>query len=282
MLSTSNIRLIILKGLKGLVVLYIFLLGLLYIFQDNLLFHPHKKKLDFQEREFEGIRFDKYKEFYIDHSDGTTINAQLIESKFDTKGVIYFLHGNRGNISSQKIDLPHYLDRGYDVFMIDYQGYGKSEGEPTKENLQKDVILGYDYLKELYVEDSITILGHSMGSYPATFCAKERNPKQLILMAPIYSVEEIITYKFPFILIPFDFRNNLDNSKQIDSINCETHIFLSKWDHTIPFKSAIKFKNHLKEPSTLTIAHSATHNNLIGDKNVIQKLDVILGLEIKQ
>ena len=252
-------------------------IGLLFLFQDKLLFHPQKIALEYIEPKYDDLRYDPYEEFYIKHKNGITINAQLIKSNFKSKGVIYYLHGNRGNIPAQKIDLPTYLDRGYDVFMIDYQGYGKSEGKPSKKALEEDVLLGFDFLKQKYSQDSIIILGHSMGSYPATYCATKRKPKALILMAPIYKVSDILKHKIPIFIPSFNFKNNLDNSALIDAITCPAYIFIAKSDHLIPFKSSIKFKHHLNNKNTLTIAKRAGHNNMVGDKDVINKLNIILG-----
>lgn len=268
---------IIFKIAKILLLIYVIFIALLVLFQDKLLFHPQKTALEYIEPRYDGFRYDPYEEFYLKHINGTTINVQLTKSNFKSKGVIYYLHGNRGNISAQKIDLPKYLDRGYDVFMIDYQGYGKSEGKPSKIALEEDVILGFDFLNQKYSQDSILILGHSMGSFPATYCATKRNPKALILMAPIYKVSDILKYKVPLFIPPFNFRCNLDNSVLIDLITCPAHIFIAKSDHMIPFKSTIKFKQHLNDRNTLTIAKRAGHNNMIGDKAVVEKLNTILG-----
>ncbi len=49
------------------------------------------------------------------------------------KGVIYFLHENSGDLSSWGDVAPHFLDNNYDVFMIDYPGFGKSTGKIRNE-----------------------------------------------------------------------------------------------------------------------------------------------------
>lgn len=256
---------------------YLLLIGGLYLFQDNLMFHPLKLVVDFKEPTLDGQQNHTYKEYFLDHPSGITINAQLIKSKSTAKRVIYYLHGNRGAIFSQKIDIPFYLDRGYDVFMIDYQGYGKSEGTPSIAALEADVILGYDFLTTLYEEKEIVVLGHSLGSIPAIHCGIRKQPKFILLITPIYKVEELIKCKFPFIWIPFDFRNNVDNSIKLDAIDAPVHIFVSKQDHLIPFQSTIKFKDHLKNKDSFTIAKRAGHNNMLNDKAVVSHLNNLIG-----
>lgn len=269
------------RGTIFVITLYLLLIIGLYQFQEKLLYHPQKLDLDYQEKNlsqiYEDFRFDEYEDIFLEHNNGTKINAQLIPTKFERIGLVYFLHGNRGNISYQKIDIPEYLDRGYDVFMIDYQGYGKSEGEPSKIAIENDVLLGYDYIKNRFNRDEIIIVGHSMGSYAATYCATNRNPKKLILMTPIYKLKEVITCKLPFIILPFPFKNDLDNSRIIEKVKCNTEIFIAEHDHLIPFKSTVKFKKHESEKLIVNISKSGGHNNLIGSKIVQNKLNSMLG-----
>lgn len=263
----------------SIILLYSIAVGSLYLLQDKLLFHPQKLDLDYVEPNFEskGLRFNEYEEINLEHNNGIKINCQLIPTQEVRKGLVYFLHGNRGNISSQKIDIPEYLDRGYDVFMIDYQGYGKSDGKPSKSAIEKDALLGYDYISKRFKQDSIIVIGHSMGSYAASYCAVNRKPNLLILLTPIYKLKEVITCRLPFLILPFQFANNLDNSLLIDRINCPIQIFISEHDHMIPFESTRKFKKHLKANSAMTVTSNSGHNNIIGDKSIQSKLDSVLG-----
>lgn len=62
--------------------------------------------------------------------DGTTLSAWLLKTKQPRKGVIYFLHGNAENISTHIASVYWLPEQGYDVFLLDYRGFGLSEGEP--------------------------------------------------------------------------------------------------------------------------------------------------------
>jgi len=265
-------RRLITKVLPIILLLYFLLISGIYLFQDKLLFHPERISKEHIERG------DKnYEEINLQYPSGLEINSQLIKTKHKSNGVIYFLHGNRGNIASQKIDNDYYLQRGYDIYMIDYQGYGKSEGVISKKALETDAELGYNYLTKRYPSDSIIIHGHSLGSYPASYLASNKQAKFLLLSAPIYKVEDIITMKFPFIWLPFEFRTNLDNSVFIKQIKMPIHILSSKNDHMIPYESSMKFKNLLKTSDSFTEVTRGGHNSLLRDKKVIRKLDDLLG-----
>lgn len=90
---------------------------------------------------------------------------------------------------------PTYTQLGYDVFMLDYRGYGKSEGKIASEaGLHQYMQTVYDYLKRMYTEKKIVILGHSMGTGLTARLATKNHPKQLILQAPYYSVADWVYY----------------------------------------------------------------------------------------
>ena len=75
--------------------------------------------------------------------------------------------------------------------MLDYRGYGKSGSKISSEaQLHRDMQTVYDYLKKMYPENHIIILGHSMGTGLAARLASKNHPKKLILQAPYYSVAD--------------------------------------------------------------------------------------------
>jgi len=86
-----------------------------------------------------------YDDIYIDTFDGERLNAWFIPGE-DSMYTILFCHGNGGNISHRidKIEILHEL--GFDIFIFDYRGYGKSSGRPSEKGFYKDVQAAYDYL----------------------------------------------------------------------------------------------------------------------------------------
>lgn len=139
----------------------------------------------------------KYKEVNIRAKDSIMLNAILFKAD-SSKGVILYLHGNTdaldkwGNISKV------YTNLHYDLFMIDYRGYGKSGGFIKNENqFYDDVQSAYNYLKLSYPENKIIVLGYSIGNGPAAYLAANNQPKKLILQAPYYSLPDAIHHLRP-------------------------------------------------------------------------------------
>lgn len=169
----------VLKTLKTIVVLYIIACGLLYVFQERLIFFPQKLDKNYQ------FSFNQmFEEINVNTEDGILLNGLLFRAD-SSKGLIFYLHGNAGSISSWGNVAETYTDLNYDVFMLDYRGYGKSEGSiSSQKQFYQDIQTVYNELKKKYSEEDIIVLGYSIGTGLASKIASSNNPKLLVLQAP--------------------------------------------------------------------------------------------------
>jgi len=145
-----------------------------------------------------------------------------------TDTVILYLHG-------QSKHMDHYFSRAsllanlggkynYSVFMIDYRGFGMSEGESTEQGLYEDANTAIDWLKEQGADPQKTIYyGYSLGAIPSIDRAAYRTdfiPSQLIIEAPLASVENLV-HTSTIINIDPSFVTTLEfnNAEKIKSVN---------------------------------------------------------------
>jgi alpha-beta hydrolase superfamily lysophospholipase len=120
---------------------YVAICILAYFFQERIIFFPERLSPD-HEFDFDG----HHEEVFITTTGGAKLNGLLFKAP-DAKGLIFYLHGNAGSLNSWGDVAATYTRLGYDVFLLDYRGYGKSEGEVTSEDeLVQDVRDAYDYL----------------------------------------------------------------------------------------------------------------------------------------
>jgi alpha-beta hydrolase superfamily lysophospholipase len=141
----------------------------------------------------------KFEEISIKTTDNKLLNAILFEAD-SSKGVIFYLHGNAGALNTWGSVAKTYTNLNYDVFMLDYRGYGKSEGKiKGQSQIFQDIQAAYDKLKTYYSEDKIIILGFSIGTGLAAKVASTNNPRLLILQAPYYSLIDMKQRIFPII-----------------------------------------------------------------------------------
>ena len=87
-----------------------------------------------------------FEDLAIKTSDGFKLHGWLVKNNNAISTVVFF-HGNAGNIASRLEKLRLFHEAGLNVVIIDYRGYGKSEGTPTEPGLYRDAVAVYDYLK---------------------------------------------------------------------------------------------------------------------------------------
>ncbi|MES1222248.1 MAG: alpha/beta fold hydrolase, partial [Bacteroidota bacterium] len=185
-------RKIIFRWIKIILMLYGIIGIAIYYCQDYILFHPEKTAKD------HSYNFAvPHKEVNIPYNDSSNINIIQFTTEDRPKGVVLYFHGNRKNISWYAKYAPNFTKNGYEVWMMDYPGYGKSTGALTEQRL-------YDYAEQLYTlaasrfsKDSIVLYGKSMGTGIAAYIASRKNCKEVILETPYYSITSLSAHYFP-------------------------------------------------------------------------------------
>ncbi len=139
-----------------------------------------------------------YKDVWFPSYDGTRLNGWFFKGKGDVKGAVLFLHGYSENISTQARVILWLVDAGYDVFIFDYRGHGRSEGEPSIGRVHGDAAAALDELmnmKDARLDKGVFLFGQSMGGSIAVHTAANSKHKAAIravmLDAPFASFQRI-------------------------------------------------------------------------------------------
>ncbi len=113
----------------------------------------------------------KYEDVYFPARDGTRLHAWFLPAQGAAQGTILFLHGNAENISTHIMSVRWLPARGFNVFLLDYRGYGASEGEPTDAGVQEDVDASMRTLlaRPDVNPDRIVVFGQSLGGSIAIY-----------------------------------------------------------------------------------------------------------------
>jgi len=247
---------ILLKALIILAVLYILICGLLFFFQEKLIFFPQKLEKDYRFSFNQG-----FEELSITTKDNKLLNGILFKTD-SSKGLIFYLHGNAGSLSSWGNVAKTYTDLNYDVFMLDYRGYGKSEGSiDGQDQLFQDIQTVYDELKNRYPEDKIIVLGYSIGTGPAAELASVNNPRLLILQAPYYSLTDVMRHTYP-IIPTFILKYKLETYSYIKKCKMPVVIFHGNQDEVIYYGSSLKLKEGFKKQDSLITLIGQGHNGM--------------------
>lgn len=220
--------------------------------------------------------FKKYfQEYFFKVDDKTSLNGLLFHAD-SSKGLIFYLHGNAGSIDSWGNIADVYLKNKYDFFILDYRGYGKSQGNISGERqLHKDIQLVYDSIKTLYNENKIVIIGYSIGTGLAAKLASTNSPKLLILKAPYYNMPDL-AHQYIKILPGFLIRYKLKTNEYITKAKCPIIIFHGNRDEVIYFGSSEKLKKLFKQGDQLIVLEGQKHNGINENETYKKELNRIL------
>lgn len=257
-------------GIIALLSVYLVLMGILHVFQEKLIFLSEEIEASYRY----DFAFD-FEEVNLITSDNETINALHIKAE-NPKGVILFFHGNQGNLIRWGEYTSYFTQYNYDVFVLDYRGYGKSTGAFNEVNMYKDALLSYQYLKKQFSEDNIIVYGYSLGTTFAAKVASENNPKHVILEAPFYSLHHAANHKYkviPKFLLNFKFKTNT----LIPKIKNPITIFHGTDDKVTPYKGSQQlFKLISISKKELILLNKGTHHNVREFKEYTNALKSIL------
>jgi len=119
-----------------------------------------------------------FKDIYLKTPDEETLHGWHIKSIGESKGIIYFLHGNAENISTHIGSVLWLINEGYDIFALDYRGYGKSTGSPDIQGALIDINTGYNWLitQPQFQQQKLFIIGQSLGgALTLSFTSQNKN-----------------------------------------------------------------------------------------------------------
>jgi alpha-beta hydrolase superfamily lysophospholipase len=238
------------------VAIYGSLCAFFYFFQDYFFFRPemlpkhfsYKYPFPFEEHTFE-------------MEDGGVVNALHFRVP-NARGVVYYLKGNSRSLKGWGKFAKDFVSKGYDFFMIDYRGFGKSRGRRTETSLFNDAQTAYKWLSENYPEEQIVVYGRSLGSGIGARVASWNKPRLLILDSPYFSfLYQVRTYGF-WLPLRFLLRYHIRTDQFIKKVGCPVFVFHGNRDRLISHKQGKMLAELARPGSKLITIDGAGHNNL--------------------
>ncbi len=162
-------------------------------FQESLIFHPTVSDSAY-EYSFPVPTTEKWFE-----SGGIRIHSVLFQPP-ESKGVILFFHGNAGSLQEWgRVGTDLAEATGWTVWIVDYPGFGKSEGKiKSEKQLHELAQVLYGEARKTFPQAKILIYGRSVGSGLAVPLAAEQDVQGLILESPFWSLEAMAQLVYPW------------------------------------------------------------------------------------
>lgn len=230
-------------------------LGLLAWSANQMLYYPMKYPAgDWSVQQALGAE-----DVTVRGADGTKVHAWWIAapSRFAT----LHLHGNAGNITHRGLSARNIVAAGSSVLLLDYRGYGKSEGRPSEKGLYLDAEAAYDWIvAQGYAPEQILIHGESLGTAVATHLATKRKSAGLILEAPFTSAKAVAGRVIP--LIGPLLVSGYHSLGRMTDVRVPLLIVHGDRDEVIAYEFGQELFRAANEPKMFWTIPGATHNNL--------------------
>ncbi len=283
----------VLSGLGlGTIAYFVACLGLV-IGQQRLIFVP-SRQIDYTPQELEL----KYEDVWLDvlTPDGKKerLHGWWIPANLGENRVLLYLHGNGGNISHNLSPAQRFHSLGFSVFMIDYRGYGKSDGQfPSESEVYRDSQVAWDYLIQQREIDprNIIIYGHSLGGAIAIDLGV-RKPQAAGIIAEntFTSMRQMVDYRNPiYNLFPIEFilHQRFDSLSKLRLLQIPLLLIHGTSDRTVPSFMSERLFNLAEVPKKLLMVPDADHNNVAnvsGEKylETIKQFNQLIDDHLKQ
>ena len=263
----------IFRWVKVLLLIYCVVGIALYYLQDKLMLHPAPLSIN------EKYNFEyPHKEINIPYSSNSNINIVQFQTSQQPRGVVLYFHGNRNNISHYARFAPEFTRNGYEVWMIDYPGFGKSTGEFSEQRLYDWALILYKLARTKYTPDSIIIFGKSMGTGIAAQLASVRDTRRLILETPYYSFPSVISQYAPIYPVNQMAHFKIPTFQYLKNVAAPISIFHGTDDRVITYRNARKLQPYLKKGDEFITIEGGSHNDLHNFPLFQQKMDSLLKL----
>jgi fermentation-respiration switch protein FrsA (DUF1100 family) len=204
-----------------------------------------------------------YEDVYFTTNDGLRLNGWFVPGTSEITWL--WFHGNGGNISHRTeeiVQIRHLL--GVNLFIIDYRGYGKSQGTPSEQGTYQDARAALDYLRSRpdISPDQIVYFGRSLGAAVAVKLAVEHPPRGMILVAPFASLKDMARIHYPALPgVAWLARNRYNSLARISAIESPLLILHGDQDIIVPLSQGRKLFEEAGQPKQFQILPGAGHDD---------------------
>jgi fermentation-respiration switch protein FrsA (DUF1100 family) len=253
----------------------LFLVVIVMAFEDKFIYFPAKYPEGFWDAAKvparEGEIVPRIEDCQFVTEDGLKLHGWYCAPQRKTSGVLQpvpsrmvllWFHGNAGNLSHRYDMIRMLMQLPAEVFIIDYRGYGKSEGHPSEGGLYLDGEAAWKYLTagRGVSPDRIIIFGKSLGGAVAVDLASKVDAAGLIVQSSFTSASDMAAIVMPFMPRSF-IRTRMSSAEKIGLVRCPKLFIHSRADEVVPFDLGRRLFEAAPEPKQFYEVKGARHND---------------------
>ncbi len=242
---------------------YVGLVAMLLFFENWLVYRPTTDWLD-------PPKLSNIEDVPLISADGTRLHAWWCPKKDSDQALLYF-HGNAGNLSHRGGSIVKLRERlGVSVLIIDYPGYGKSEGSPTEQGCYLAADAAYACLinDRKIAANKIILYGGSLGGGVAVDLANRKDHQALVLIKTFTSLPDVASDLYWWLPAPkrMLMTNRFDSLTKIGTIRRPVFIAHGTTDGLIPYTHGVKLHDAANKPKQFYSITGADHNDALPDE----------------
>jgi uncharacterized protein len=239
--------------------------------EDRFIFHP-ERAINRDPSQI-GLAFE---DVFLTTQDGLQLHGWFIPHQ-ESRATLVWFHGNAGNISDRLLNIKLLHDNiKADIFIFDYRGYGRSEGNISEEGTYLDGEAAIQYLlgRRNTGARQLVLFGRSLGAAVAAEMAIRFNSSGLILESPFVSIREMASAIFPALPIGFLLRTRYDVIEKVRNLKVPLLVLHGDRDEVVPFAQGKKVFDVAPQPKTFHRIVGASHNNtfIVGGEKYFRAL----------
>lgn len=260
------------KYLIALVLLVAAFALLLRFMENHFVFFPTKYPEGYWQPEVFGLEAE---DCYFTTADGVRLHGWFV-AKEDAIATLLWCHGNAGNITHRLDNLAKLHELPVNVFIFDYRGYGRSDGEPSEQGVYLDARAAYDFLVENrgIAPETIVLFGRSLGGAVAVDLAVERRCAGLILESTFTSARDMARAAFGPLPVHWIMKTDFNCVAKIRRYRGPLLMLHGTADRTVPLRLGGRLYQAANPPKEFYEIPGADHNDtyLVGGKAYFEKL----------
>jgi fermentation-respiration switch protein FrsA (DUF1100 family) len=232
---------------------------LLIACERKILYHPYK----YPQGIWDSSSFDiKVEDVFFQAQDGTKLHGWYIPSS-NAQATLLWFHGNAGNLTHRVENIQQLQPLNLNIFIFDYRGYGKSDGEPSEEGIYSDSQAAYDVLigEKNIDPKSLFLFGRSLGGICAVEVAANNPSAGLILESVFTSARDMAERMFPFLPVGWAIRSKLDAISKVPHLTLPKLFLHGTEDEVVPYEQGRKLYSAAATPKEFYAIEGAGHND---------------------
>ena len=194
----------------------------------------------------------EFEDVQLETQDGVSLHGWFVP-RDGARGTLLFFHGNAGNVSHRRDSIEIFHRLGLNVFIIDYRGYGRSEGWPSEAGLYRDAAAAWSHLtgSRGLVPSQVVVFGRSLGGAVAAQLASKVQPGAVILESSFNSARDVARVLFPLLSRLVYLRYEFPVADHLANVERPALILHSPEDEIMPYRLGERLFAAAREPKQM-------------------------------